>query len=954
MRKQGQLRTYVVTCFLACACAAHPASIHRVAAQPVDYARDILPILETYCIGCHTADDAQGGLVMEEHKALLAGGETGLAITPGVHASSRLWLMAAGKMQPVMPPDGMEGLNANELETLAKWIDEGAEGPAGGVPVRRKLRVPAIRSNLNARQPVTAVAVSPDGVWQATARFASITLERRDGRAGVTKRIDDLPGKVNSLRFSTDGTRLLAASGVTGAFGLAIVVDLASEHAETPLLKLEAHRDTLYAAEFSPNESLIATAGYDSDIVLWDTNTGLAIRKLTGHNGAIFDLAFSPDGTLLASASADETVKVWHVESGQRLDTMSQSEGEVHAVAFTPDGDQIVAVGADNRLRVWQLRSRQEQRINPVLATRYLDTEALTDLAFVPHSEHVVVLSRSGKLPVLRQSDWASIGELPPLMETGNDLHAVSDGDQVWVSLMNGNVVKRELTGLRSSRGDSINTASKRVVPKYLDMESLSELEEKSLREAHTRSERPRIPRGAVVSGSLRSYADADVYEWAARAGEVWAIDVDAAKDSMLDPMVSVVGSDGNPVLRTRLQAVRDSYFTFRGKNSAQSNDFRLFAWEEMNLNDFLYANGEVTRLWLYPRGPDSGFNVYPGRGDRFTFFGTSHVTHALGEPAFVVRELQPGEQAASNGLPVFEIPYQNDDDPQRRDGKNSRLLFTAPFDSNFGIRVEDTRQEVAEAQTASRNLGYKLTLRPAQPDFRVRVSQVKKPVPLGGGREFEITIDRVDDLNSPVTIDADQIPEGLITNLPLTIEPGQRFAQGILWTDADEATPLDPRLMSAGVTLSLTARADAAGRTLERTVGELGPIKVGPRTKATPVILPSDPSGVESVLADPERRWTLQVQRGHTVTARVRVEREAEFDGEVRFGKEFSGRNMQHGVYVDNIGLNGLLVLAGANEREFFITADPEASPGKRLVFLKSELDGGVTSQAIELEVLP
>ena len=80
----------------------------------------------------------------------------------------------------------------------------------------------------------------------------------------------------------------------------------------------------------------------------------------------------------------------------------------------------------------------------------------------------------------------------------------------------------------------------------------------------------------------------------------------------------------------------------FRGKNSAQSNDFRVFAWEEMHLNDFLYANGEVTRLWMYPRGPDSGFNVYPGRGDRFTYFGTSHVTHALGEPAFVVRELVP------------------------------------------------------------------------------------------------------------------------------------------------------------------------------------------------------------------------------------------------------------------------------------------------------------------------
>ncbi len=72
-------------------------------------------------------------------------------------------------------------------------------------------------------------------------------------------------------------------------------------------------------------------------------------------------------------------------------------------------------------------------------------------------------------------------------------------------------------------------------------------------------------------------------------------------------PIVKIVDDSGNPVLRTRLQAVRDSYFTFRGKDSMQSNDFRVFAWEEMNLNDYLYASGEVTRLWMHPRGPDSG-----------------------------------------------------------------------------------------------------------------------------------------------------------------------------------------------------------------------------------------------------------------------------------------------------------------------------------------------------------
>ena len=103
-----------------------------------------------------------------------------------------------------------------------------------------------------------------------------------------------------------------------------------------------------------------------------------------------------------------------------------------------------------------------------------------------------------------------------------------------------------------------------------------------------------------------------------------------------------------------------------------------------MRLNDLLYSSGEVTRLWMYPRGPDSGFNVYPGTGARTTYFDTSGVTHALQEPAYVVRPLEPGETPVANGLPVFDVPFVNDDDATRAWGTDSRLQFTAPRDGWF------------------------------------------------------------------------------------------------------------------------------------------------------------------------------------------------------------------------------------------------------------------------------
>jgi WD40 repeat protein len=56
---------------------------------------------------------------------------------------------------------------------------------------------------------------------------------------------------------------------------------------------------------------LIATAGEDSAVKLWDSHTGKFIRNFRGHTGLVTSLAFSPDGGRLVSGSRDKTAKVW-------------------------------------------------------------------------------------------------------------------------------------------------------------------------------------------------------------------------------------------------------------------------------------------------------------------------------------------------------------------------------------------------------------------------------------------------------------------------------------------------------------------------------------------------------------------------------------------------------------------------------------------------------------------
>jgi hypothetical protein len=96
-----------------------------------------------------------------------------------------------------------------------------------------------------------------------------------------------------------------------------------------------------------------------------------------------------------------------------------------------------------------------------------------------------------------------------------------------------------------------------------------------------------------------------------------------------------------------------------------------------------------------------------------------------------------------------------------------------------------------------------------------------------------------------------------------------------------------------------------------------------------------------------------FRIRPGQTITAKVKTVRH-DFQDRIELGNEGVGRNLPHGVFVDNLGLNGLLVVPGEEEREFLITAAPKATPGRRLFHLVSRQDGGHASLPVWLDVLP
>ncbi len=107
-----------------------------LAEEPIDYARQIKPLLATRCYACHGALKQQGSLRLDTAAAALAGGDSGAAITPGKSAESELVLrISETDVDLRMPPEG-EGspLNAEEIALISAWIAQGAQAPENELP----------------------------------------------------------------------------------------------------------------------------------------------------------------------------------------------------------------------------------------------------------------------------------------------------------------------------------------------------------------------------------------------------------------------------------------------------------------------------------------------------------------------------------------------------------------------------------------------------------------------------------------------------------------------------------------------------------------------------------------------------------------------------------------------------------------------------------------------------
>jgi WD40 repeat protein len=329
----------------------------------VSYYREIRPILQEHCQGCHQPAKPLGGLVMTSYEAIKKGGESEEpAFVPGKPEESPLVVQITPQDGQAAMPKDRPPLAASQIDLIKRWI---AEGAADDTPPMARESVDMSHPPIYSLAPViTSLDYSPDGKLLAVSGYHEVLLQAADG-SGISARLVGLSERIESAVFSPDGKLLAVTGGSPGRFGELQVWDVEAKELK---LSLSVTYDTIYGASWSPDGKLVAFGCADNTLRAVEAATGKQVLFQGAHSDWVLDTTFNVAGSHVISVSRDRSMKLTDVATQRFEDNITSItpgalKGGLIAVDLHPKREEVAVGGADGVPKLFRIfREKGKER----------------------------------------------------------------------------------------------------------------------------------------------------------------------------------------------------------------------------------------------------------------------------------------------------------------------------------------------------------------------------------------------------------------------------------------------------------------------------------------------------------------------------------------------------------------------------------------------------------------
>jgi WD40 repeat protein len=396
----------------------------------VSFFRDVRPILQEHCYGCHQPAKRGGEYVMTQFDSMLQGGETGAAaVVAGKPEESHL-------IEQITPQDGAAAmpkdatpLSDAQRELIVRWI---AAGAIDDTPMSTREIYDMDHPPVYPAPPViTSLDFSPDGSLLAISGYHEVVIRSGDG-AQIVARLVGMSERIESAEFSPDGKRLAVTGGSPGRLG---ELQLWNVPEKQLFLSQTVGYDTCYGASWSPDGTRVAFGCPDNTSHAIEAETGKQVFFNGAHNDWVLDTVFSVNGDHLVTVSRDMTMKLIHIETQRFIDNITSItpgalKGGLAAVDRHPTADQLLVGGSDGIPKIYKMFREKDRQIGD-------DFNLIRTFAGMPGRVFDVSYSRDGTLVVAGSSDSTS-GEVRVYSEAdGKELMNVKVPSGIYAVAIN-------------------------------------------------------------------------------------------------------------------------------------------------------------------------------------------------------------------------------------------------------------------------------------------------------------------------------------------------------------------------------------------------------------------------------------------------------------------------------------------------------------------------------------